>query len=123
MKSLTLTFGGNEATGKDGVSDDLAVGLRIAKVETILQQSGEIAVEAPIDVDDRVRLQRVEDSTTGSQAEEMPANEASAVLLSVSGSLNGFAIKFLIDSGASECFVGTTFAEQNGFTLTKIKEN
>ena len=36
--------------------------------------------------------------------------------------MNGFFVKFLIDRGASECFVNTTFAEKNGLKLTKTKE-
>ena len=32
-------------------------------------------------------------------------------------------MKFLIDSGANECFVGTAFAEHYGLILTKTKEN
>ena len=31
-------------------------------------------------------------------------------------------MKFLIDSGACECFVYTTLTEKNGLKLTKIKE-
>ena len=31
-------------------------------------------------------------------------------------------MKFLIDSGASECFVDTAFVERNGLKLTKTKE-
>ena len=36
--------------------------------------------------------------------------------------MNGISVIFLIDSGASECFVGKTFAEKNGLKLTKTKE-
>ena len=52
----------------------------------------------------------------------MPEDGAGTVLLCVSRSLNGFSVKFLIDSGASECFVDTAFAEKNGLKLTKTKE-
>ena len=47
---------------------------------------------------------------------------ADSVLLCVEGCLNGIAVIFLVDSGASECFVGKTFAEKNGLKLTKTKE-
>ena len=36
--------------------------------------------------------------------------------------MNGFSVTFLIDNGANECFVGTTFAEKNGLEMTKTKE-
>ena len=36
--------------------------------------------------------------------------------------MNGIAVKFLIGSGASECFVDTAFAERNRLKLTKTKE-
>ena len=36
--------------------------------------------------------------------------------------MNGISVIFLIDSGASECFVGKTFVEKNGIKLTKTKE-
>ena len=44
----------------------------------------------------------------------MPADGISTILLCVSGYLNGVFVKFLIDSGARECFVDTAFAEKNG---------
>ena len=44
------------------------------------------------------------------------------ILLCVLGELNGFSVKFLIDSGANECFVGEAFIEKNRFHLTKTKE-
>ena len=53
----------------------------------------------------------------------MPIDRVGTVLLCVSGCLNGISVIFLIDSGASECFVGKTFTEQNGLKATKTKEN
>ena len=67
----------------------------------------------------------VEESTSGSQVVDVPVEEADTpgtILLCVSGCLNGISVIFLIDSGASECFVGKTFAEKNGLKLTKTKE-
>ena len=75
-----------------------------------------------MDVDDGVGLQETEDSLAGPQAEDMPIDEAGTILLYVIGSLNGFSVKFLTDSGASECFVGTKFAEKHGLVLTKTKK-
>ena len=45
-----------------------------------------------------------------------------SVLLCIEGYLNGISVISLVDSGASECFVGKTFAEKNGLKLTKTKE-
>ena len=122
-KSLTLTVGASESTEKDGDTDDLAVGPMTANSELVLQQSREIAVEALVDADDGVAIQGAENSTPGPQSEDMPTDEVGTVLLSISGSFNGFAVKVLIDSGASECFVGTSFAEKNGLNMTKTKGN
>ena len=51
--------------------------------------------------------------------EEIPAGYK---LLSIEGFLNGFSVKFLIDSGATECFVSTTFVEKKELGLNKRKE-
>ena len=72
------------------------------------------------------RIQGTEDSIPGPHTEkEIPTDEikgTSIVLLSVSGYLNGISVKCLIESGASECFVDTAFAEKNGLNLKKTKE-
>ena len=52
----------------------------------------------------------------------MPIDGAGTILLCVSECLNGFLVKLLIDSGASECFVDTTITEKNGLTLIHTKE-
>ena len=44
---------------------------------------------------------------------------AESVLLCIVGCLNGFLVKFLVDSGATDCFVITTFAEEKGLLLNK----
>ena len=51
--------------------------------------------------------------------EEIPAG---CILLSIEGFLNGFPVKFLIDSGATDCFVSTTFVEERKLDLNKRKE-
>ena len=38
------------------------------------------------------------------------------------GCLNGFPVKFLIDSGATNCFVSTGFVENKELELNKRKE-
>ena len=47
---------------------------------------------------------------------------AECILLCIEGFFNGLPIKFLIDSGASDCFVSTTFVEEKGLVLNKRKE-
>ena len=47
---------------------------------------------------------------------------ANSVLLCILGELNGIEVTFLIDSGASECFLSTTFVEKNKIKTRKIKE-
>ena len=37
---------------------------------------------------------------------------AASVLLCLARFLNGFPVKFLVDSGATDCFVRATFAEE-----------
>ena len=125
-KSLTLTVGAREATDRDGEADTLAVGLKTANVEPALHLAEKTGVEAK-EEKNGVRIQAIEDSVPEPQEKEKnePANEieaAGVVLLSISGFLNGFSVKFLIDSGASECFVDTAFTEKNGIKTVKRKE-
>ena len=51
--------------------------------------------------------------------EEIPAD---CILLCIEGFLNGFPVKFLIDSGATDCFVSTAFVEEKELELNKRKE-
>ena len=125
-KSLTLTVRASEATDRDGDIDTLAVGLTTASIELALHLAEKPVVEAKDDKNG-VRIQEIEDSALEPLEKEKnePANEIEAVgvvLLSVSGFLNGFSVKFLIDSGASECFVDTAFTEKIGIKTVKRKE-
>ena len=43
--------------------------------------------------------------------EEIPAE---CILLCIEGFFNRFSVKFLIDSGASDCFVSSTFVGEKG---------
>ena len=45
-----------------------------------------------------------------------------SVLLCILGELNGIEVTFLIDSGASECFLSTAFVEKNKIKARKTKE-
>ena len=51
--------------------------------------------------------------------EEIPAE---CILLCIEGFFNGFPVKFLIDSGATDCFVSTAFVEEKGLDLNKRKD-
>ena len=46
---------------------------------------------------------------------------AEDVLLCVAGFLKWFPVTFLVDSGATDCFVSATFAEEKGLLLNKKK--
>ena len=46
-----------------------------------------------------------------------------SVLLCILGKVNGIEVTFLIDSGASECFLSTTFVEKNKMKTVKAKKN
>ena len=45
-----------------------------------------------------------------------------SVLLCILGKVNGIKVTFLIDSGASECFISTTFVKKNKIKTVKAKE-
>ena len=45
-----------------------------------------------------------------------------SVLLCILGKVNGIEVTFLIDSGASECFLSTTFVEKHELKTAKAKE-
>ena len=53
-------------------------------------------------------------------ADEIEA--AVSVLLCIAGFLNGIEVTFLIDSGANECFLSTSFVEKNKIKTSKTKE-
>ena len=51
--------------------------------------------------------------------EEIPTD---CILLCIEGLLNGFPVKFLIDSGATDCFVSTAFVKERELDLNKRKK-
>ena len=51
--------------------------------------------------------------------ERIPAD---CTLLSIEGYFNGFPVKFLVDSGATDCFVSTAFVEEKELDQNKRKE-
>ena len=44
-------------------------------------------------------------------------------IVCILGKVKGIEVTFLIYSGASECFLSTTFIEQNKLKIAKAKEN
>ena len=118
-----LTVSTNEAESKDGGQ------------KSVVQQNsvhvGQLFTEAAI-----VEKQKKEPVDTGEQVTEEselvvkmdeaePADEeipAECILLCIEGFFNGFPVKFLIDSGATDCFVSTAFVEEKGLDLNKRKD-
>ena len=45
------------------------------------------------------------------------------VLLCVDGEVNGVQARFLIDSGASQCFISETLVENNEMPRKRVKES
>ena len=69
--------------------------------------------------------QQKEESSTGLQIEVNRAdvtNTAQVILLCISGTLEGFPVTFLIDSGASDCFISSEFVRAHGLKTVKTKE-
>ena len=71
-------------------------------------------------------MQVVEDSQSvpltndvGLSGDEIDA--PGSVLLCILGKVNGIEVTFLIDSGANECFLSTTFVQQNKLKTAKAK--
>ena len=117
-KSLTLTVGASEAIDTDRDVDTLALGLKTASIDFALHLARKPHVEAKDDKNG-VRIQEIEDSALEPREKEKnePVDEIEAsgvVLLFVSGCLNGFSVKFLIDNGANECFVDTHSLRRTG---------
>ena len=73
-------------------------------------------------------MQVVEDSQSAPLTNEtgLPGDEIDplgSVLLCILGKVNGIEVTFLIGSGASECFLGTTFIEKNKMKIVKTKKD
>ena len=64
-----------------------------------------------------------EDSILGPQEDLADESEAACVvLLCLFGTVEGHFVTFLIDSGASDCFVSNEFVEEHELRKTKTKE-
>ena len=119
-KSLTLTVGVSEPTNEDG-------GITVIQPE--LEHSGQIMKEVAVGDGATVdtSMQVTKDSLLVPQTNEIVllANEieaAGSVLLCIAGVLNGIEVTFLIDSGANEYFLSTSFVEKNRIKTSKTKE-
>ena len=69
--------------------------------------------------------QENEDSTPGPSGKVNLADEieaAQVVLLCLEGTLEGFPVHYLIDSGASDCFISADFVREQGLKTEKTKE-
>ena len=94
------------------MNEDSTLQVIKSTVDTV-QQKNEVAGQ-----------QKNEDSTSGPRMEVNLADEieaAQVVLLCISGTLEGIPVKYLIDSGASDCFVSTEFVIKTWFKNNKNK--
>ena len=118
-----LTIGTNEAESKDGGQksavqwNSVHVGQLFTEAAVVEKQKNE-----PVDTGEQVH----EESEPVVKMDEIaPANKeilAECILLCIEGFFNGFPVKFLIDSGAIDCFVSTAFIDDKGFVLNKRKD-
>ena len=107
-EQLTLTVGVNEMQFKNGESP---AGPEKSGEKLLVETAVEgTLVHAGVQVD--------EDSLPGLKMNESDLfvdeeSPTDSVLLCILGELNGIEVTFLIDSGASECFLTTAFVERN----------
>ena len=115
--SLTLTVGVNKRQEKDGVSPAKPEQSRVKLLVDIAVDG--ILVDTGMQVDEDSLPGESRDETDLSVDESVPTD---SILLCILGELNGIKMTFLIDSGASECFLGTAFVEKNKIKKKKKKE-
>ena len=114
---MTLTVGVNELQLKDGDSPAGPEKFWQKKlVDTAVEGT---LVNAGVQVDEDSLPELVMNESDLSVDEDIPAD---SVLLCILGALNGIEVTFLIDSGASECFLSTSFVEKNKIKTRKTKE-
>ena len=79
-----------------------------------------------MDTGDEVTDQNLVDTESGETMNDSVAADekipADCTLLSIEGCFNGFPVKFLVDSGATDCFVSTAFVEEKELDQNKRKE-
>ena len=117
------TVGANEAEYEDGKQksavqqDSVQVGQLFTEATAVEKQKKE-----PVDTGEQVTEDSepvVKMDENESADEEIPAE---CILLCIEGFFNGIPVKFLIDSGATNCFVSTTLVEEKGLDLNKRQE-
>ena len=67
----------------------------------------------------RIPLQSIQEVDASRLEEE----NTRVVVLCVDGQVNDIQVRFLIDSGASECFMIETLVDDNNLLLSKVKNN
>ena len=118
-QSLTFTVDANEARDEDG-------GATVVQHEP--KQAGQLKLDvaaatgATMDKSMQVTENSVPVAPMNETDSAGKMEIAESVLLCVAGFLNEFPVKFLIDSGATDCFVSATFVEEKGLLLNKRKE-
>ena len=120
---MTFTVEVGESTCKDGGENV------VAAVQSESAQSGQTKSKiAAVDgAPEEKGMQVVEDSqlvplTTDVGLLGDDIDSPGSVLLCILGKGERIEVTFLIDSGASECFLSTTFVEQNKLKTAKAKE-
>ena len=115
---LTLTVGVKEKQKEDRESPAEAKQVG----ETLLVDTVDVGtlVDTGVQVDEDSLLGVRMDETGLSMDEE---NATDSVLLCILGELNGIKVTFLIDSGASECFLSIAFVEKNNIKTRKKRKN
>ena len=122
-ESLGVAVAPIEATSADG-GQKSAVQQESGQVG---QLSTEAAVEEkkknkPVDSGELVSEETEPEKTMNESDDADEELSAGCILLCIEGFLNGFPVKFLIDSGATDCFVSTAFVEEKELGLNKRKE-
>ena len=116
-EELTLSVGVNELHLEDGDSSaEPEQSRQKLVVDTAVEGT---LVNAGVQVDEDSLLGLAMNESDLSVDEDIPAD---SVLLCTLGELNGIEVTFLIDSGASECFLSTAFVEKNKIKTGKTKE-
>ena len=120
---MTFTIKVGESTGKDG-GDNHVTTVQSQSARSRQTKSKIVVVDA---APKENSMQVVEDSQSvpltndvGLSGDEI--DSPGSVLLCILGKVNGIETTFLIDSGASECFLSTTFVETNQLKTVKAKE-
>ena len=114
---LALTVGVNKLQLEDG--DSPARSEQSGQkwlVDTAVEST---LVNAGVQVDEDSLPGLAMDESDLSVDEDIPAD---SVLLCILGELNGIEVTFLIDRGASECFLRAAFVEKNKIKTRKTKE-